>query len=135
MSNYLIFLSLLIFTAFFVIVSIVTFILIIFVVKKDIEKRYKRKIEYLWSLEATPWGFLTKYSIIPANVILIYFVDKNIFRLNRAGKYYKSFAFTRFNYTTVNEKKSNIFICFLNATSLFLICAFVGLALYVGSYL
>ena len=104
--------------------------LLIFIVKKDIEKKYKTKIEFPFYSRLSPWGFLGKYSGMAGLIILMYFSEKNIIKKT---KYFKDIYLMKFDYSAINEKKSNLFICFIHVFLLFLMFIFSGLSLYISS--
>jgi len=118
------------FTGFFAIITYITLIYIACFVKKDIEKRLNNKIEFPVYSTMPPWGFLGKYSSLSASIYIIYLIEK---RIIKKRTFLKNNFLTRINYSSQNEKKINIIVCFIHSISLLLFCIFVGLTLYIGS--
>ena len=114
---------------FFVASSFITFFFIVFVVKKDIEKRYKTKFEFPIYLKSM---YLSQYANLAIIIIRIYLTEKNIIKKSRR---YNDIFLLKMKYTTKNENKLNIFICFFHIISLLLTCIFTALSLYIGSTL
>lgn len=117
---------------FFVASSFVTLFLIAIIVKKDIEKRYKTVLDFPLYMRMPPYGFLSKYCSMAMVVIRIYLTEKNIIK---KSKRYNDIFLIKMKYTTKNENKLNIFICFFHIISLLLMCIFTALSLYIGSTL
>ena len=110
-----------------VIVSFISMFFIVFIVRKDIEKRYKTKIDFPIYFKTV---FLGQYAIMAGLIIRIYLTEKNIIK---KSKYYKDIFLVKMNYTSIGEKKFNIFICFLHVISTFLIFIFGAIAIYANS--
>ena len=64
----------------------ITLLLVIFIVKKDIENKYKTKIEFPFYMTISPWSFINKYGNIAISVVMIYLIEKKIIKKT---KYYK----------------------------------------------
>ncbi|MES2614210.1 MAG: hypothetical protein V4591_02225 [Bdellovibrionota bacterium] len=119
-----------IFTAIFVVITFMTIILLAFVVKKDVEKRLNNKIEFPIYLTIPPWGFWGKYTCMAGLISVIFFIEKKVLK-KRA--YYKNNFLAKINYSSKNESKTNIIICFTHIIALFLSCFFASLIVYIGS--
>ena len=109
----------------------ITLLLVIFIVKKDIENKYKTKIEFPFYMTISPWSFINKYGNIAISVVMIYLIEKKIIKKT---KYYNYIFLTNINYSALKEKKSNIIICFLNLISILLFAIFFGISFYIGSH-
>ena len=118
-------------TVSFLAISFITMPLIIFIVRKNIEKRLKIKIEFPFYTRVSPWGFLGKYSGMAGLIAVMYLTEKSILKKT---KYFKDIYLVKLNYTTINENKINIVICFLHVISLFLMFIFLCISFYIGSH-
>ncbi|MES2615371.1 MAG: hypothetical protein V4591_08150 [Bdellovibrionota bacterium] len=127
-KNTLIFVIIL--TSFFCFLYLVSTIFLVLFVKKDIEKKYNTKLDFPTHLKFSPWGFVGKYDAMGMNIIIMYLIERNIIKKN---KYFKYLFLTKINYTTVGEKKINIFICFLSFFSGLLALVLGALIIYIGN--
>lgn len=99
----------------------------LFVVLKDIEKKYNTKLNYPPSLEALPFGrcFNVNY------IIFMFFSERNFLKNYFKRVYAKGNPFFEINYKVLEEKKSNLCICFTIYIAPLLGFMFIGIAVLI----
>ena len=129
-------LSLGIILALFILIGFISNIMIVFIVKKDIEKRYNVNIEFQPWQEVNPFSFLTKYIMMGFFILVMFLQNKNILKWNLFKKakntYYDPNPLNKFNYDIKQEKKRNILICAVCFLS-FIFTIILFLLIFIGA--